>query len=549
MRAVIYCRVSTTEQAQNLSLPTQEKACREYCARHDYDVERVFVDAGESARTTDRPAFLELLAHCRRGRGQVHAVVVYSLTRFSRNTADHHAIAGGLRGLGIMLRSVTEPIDDSPTGKLMEAILAGFAQFDNDARAERVVAGLHAAVERGRWCWQAPIGYLNADARRGPSLVPDPERAPLVRKAFELYAAGVRGRDLLHQVHALGLRSKRGGARLSLSGLYGMLRQRAYISIIRPRGWTTDARGDFEPLVSVPLFERVQVGLHAKPTRTPGVAQHVDHPDFPLRRFVRCSCGGAMTGSWSTGRGQQRYAFYHCQIGCHRIPKAALESAFLALLDTLQPQPAGWRIIEHVVLASWRAAQREAKTRETAARRKIAALEQRRAKLDDAFIYQRAIDAGTYTTQRDAIDADLIVARMQAAEAFVEDIDVDGMLGFARTALAHASTLWTAAVDTQERIAVQRTFFPEGLQLRPPIADSSWNHAERTDAKAVAGASKRSRAARPIDMEPFAPPVTCLSFFELPRREGSELELVDHTVPTWNRVSAMLASLRALQAA
>ena len=57
MRAVIYCRVSTVEQASNLSLPTQEQACREYCARQGYDVDQVFVDAGESAKTIDRPEF------------------------------------------------------------------------------------------------------------------------------------------------------------------------------------------------------------------------------------------------------------------------------------------------------------------------------------------------------------------------------------------------------------------------------------------------------------------------------------------------------------
>jgi DNA invertase Pin-like site-specific DNA recombinase len=151
MRAVIYRRVSTVEQTQNLSLSTQEEACREYCRRHGYEVDEVFVDAGESAKTTDRPEFRRMLAHCRRSRGRLHAVVVYSLTRFSRNNADHHAIATLLRGLGIALRSVTEPIDDSPSGRLMEGILASMAQFDNDVRSERVTAGLKAAVGRGRW--------------------------------------------------------------------------------------------------------------------------------------------------------------------------------------------------------------------------------------------------------------------------------------------------------------------------------------------------------------------------------------------------------------
>jgi DNA invertase Pin-like site-specific DNA recombinase len=51
MRAVVYCRVSTKDQVQNLSLPTQEKACIEYCHRHGYDVDRVFIEQGESAKT------------------------------------------------------------------------------------------------------------------------------------------------------------------------------------------------------------------------------------------------------------------------------------------------------------------------------------------------------------------------------------------------------------------------------------------------------------------------------------------------------------------
>ena len=55
MKAVLYCRVSSQEQAKNLSLPTQEKACREYCARHGYEVDRLFVDA-ESALSVARLA-------------------------------------------------------------------------------------------------------------------------------------------------------------------------------------------------------------------------------------------------------------------------------------------------------------------------------------------------------------------------------------------------------------------------------------------------------------------------------------------------------------
>ena len=41
MHALIYCRVSTKDQVQNLSLSTQRKTCREYCERHGYEKRKV----------------------------------------------------------------------------------------------------------------------------------------------------------------------------------------------------------------------------------------------------------------------------------------------------------------------------------------------------------------------------------------------------------------------------------------------------------------------------------------------------------------------------
>ena len=61
--------------------------------------------------------------------------VVFNLTRFARDKYDHFALRSLLQSLGISLRSVTEPIDDTSTGKLMEGVLAAFAQFDNDCRS------------------------------------------------------------------------------------------------------------------------------------------------------------------------------------------------------------------------------------------------------------------------------------------------------------------------------------------------------------------------------------------------------------------------------
>jgi site-specific DNA recombinase len=114
--------------------------------------------------------------------------VVFALSRFARDGYDHHVLRATLAGLGITLRSATEPIDDSSAGKLMEGIIAAMAQFDNDVRSERTVAGMKARLERGGWTVPPPLGYLKrVDANGCNTIVPDPQRVHLVTKAFALW--------------------------------------------------------------------------------------------------------------------------------------------------------------------------------------------------------------------------------------------------------------------------------------------------------------------------------------------------------------------------
>src|SRR5713226_2396652 len=48
--AVVYIRVSTKEQTENLSLSTQLKACEEYCERQGFEVLERFREEDESAK-------------------------------------------------------------------------------------------------------------------------------------------------------------------------------------------------------------------------------------------------------------------------------------------------------------------------------------------------------------------------------------------------------------------------------------------------------------------------------------------------------------------
>src|SRR5437867_1001718 len=186
--AVVYVRVSSARQVENYSLSVQEQACRDYCRTQGWDVARVFREEGESAKSTDRTQLTALLDYCREAKAQLVAVVVHSLSRWSRDTGDHYALRTLLAKWGIALRSATEQmIDDSAEGELIEAVVAGMARYENRQRTRRTTGGMRKALESGRWVFRAPLGYLNGGRGARGGLIPNPATAELVRACFELF--------------------------------------------------------------------------------------------------------------------------------------------------------------------------------------------------------------------------------------------------------------------------------------------------------------------------------------------------------------------------
>jgi len=87
--AIIYIRVSTKEQTENLSLPTQLRVCEEYCRREGFEIVQHFKEEGESAKMADRTELQRLLAYCRTNKGKVHFVVVFNLRAVCRVMPCH----------------------------------------------------------------------------------------------------------------------------------------------------------------------------------------------------------------------------------------------------------------------------------------------------------------------------------------------------------------------------------------------------------------------------------------------------------------------------
>jgi site-specific DNA recombinase len=483
--AVIYLRVSDPRQAESLSLATQLKACEEYCDRQGFKVLARFKEEGESAKTANRTELQHLLKYCQAHKGRVHFVVVFNLTRFAREKYDHFALRAHLKSLGISLRSATEPIDDSATGKLMEGVLAAFAQFDNDVRSDRTKAGMQSALALGRWTFLAPLGYLNAPRQFGTSLMPDPERAPLVRRAFEEFATGrFTKREVLANVTRLGLRSRR-GAVVSAQTFDSMLENALYAGIVDvPEYGVRDVRGDFEPLIDEATFHRVQAVLSGRISMTS--PRERNRPDFPLRGFVRCeACGRGLTASWSKGR-HDRYAYYHCRGGKCRavnVTKTQLEGLFAEELERLQPTEGYMRLLKDTVLQVWRERKAAVRAEVVEVERKVAAIRKRLDQLDDAFLFAKTIDFETYDRHRERLRGELTLAQIDRHSSELEEFDVEGILAFAERVLPRASDMWIqASLDQRKRL--QQLFFPEGIRfdgkgfVRTGITASAFNWLE-----------------------------------------------------------------------
>jgi site-specific DNA recombinase len=326
-RAVIYCRVSTKEQAEEgNSLVTQERNCREYAQKYNYEISQVFIEEGESAKTADRTELQKLLRFCSDRKQKITAVIIYKIDRLSRNTDDYSQLRILLKRYGVEIKSTSEYFENTPAGRFMENIIANVAQFDNDVRTERSVGGMRNAVFEGRYVWVAPVGYINQKVE-GKATIVQSDQAPIVKKGFELMAEKRYSVEAIRDtLLSLGLTS-RYGKPISKSGFYTMLKNELYTGWIYKFG--EKHKGKFEPIVTEELFTRVQQVMRNK--KTPLIYK-LENPDFPLRRFISHSQNHNLTGAWSKGR-NKHYGYYRF-IGTQLYwPKEYLESLFYSFMD------------------------------------------------------------------------------------------------------------------------------------------------------------------------------------------------------------------------
>ena len=438
MKALIYTRVSTKEQAEKgFSLDAQKKACREFGENTGYAVDRVFVEEGESAKTRDRTQLKKLIGYSVHNKKEVSALIIWKFDRLARNLSDQIELLKGFAELGIRVLSATENNEDSSVGKLMRNIIGSFSQYENDLKSERTVIGMKQALREGRWVWRAPTGYKRVFVPGGRSEIIPSGESKYITEAFELL-----GSTLCKQVEIVQKLKTNGFSKITQSLLNKILRNPLYAGLIKTEFFDDFIEATHEPLISKDLYYRVQSILDGKkPSLTP---KSRCHPDFPLRRFIRCpNCSTKLTGGKSRGRLGKKYGYYWCyKKGCSLSIKAGdLEANFYAYLKTFQPKDEILDLFEETVIDVWKTRQSEQIKLHYRSEKAISELTERRGKIENLMIAGK-INEETYRRKFEEVKQEILTKQVALSETAVKLNDVEACLAYCKYFIANIADLW-----------------------------------------------------------------------------------------------------------
>ena len=269
-RAVLYLRVSTKSQVntdydpEGLSIPAQRRACEAKANQMGIEIVGQYVEPGRSATSMDKRVEFQAMLERIRKEGDIDYVLVYKLSRMNRNRVDDAIVLMTLRQYNVSLISATEHIDDSPEGQLMHGILAAMNEFRSRGDGADIAYKMSEKARKGGTLGKAPLGYLNVrqrvDGHEIRTVAIDPERGPLIKLAFDLYATGDYTLErLANTLNDRGLVTKGGrypAAPISTSKLHVVLRNRYYLGYVTYQG--EEIKGRHESLIDPDVFDRVQ---------------------------------------------------------------------------------------------------------------------------------------------------------------------------------------------------------------------------------------------------------------------------------------------------
>lgn len=327
--AVIYARFSSHSQNEQ-SIEGQLRICYDYAAREGYTVVGEYIDRALTGRSDDRPDFQRMIADAKKK--AFRYVIVYKLDRFARNRYDSAIYKHKLKQCGVKVLSAMENIGDNPESIILEAVLEASAEYYSVDLSQKIKRGRQDSAAKGKFIGGGiPTGYKSVDGQ----LTIDEEKAPIIKYAFEQYAAGIPKKKIVDELNARGLRN-RNGKPYGLTAFQRALKCEKYIGILQQSGVRIE--DGCPALIDKETFYKVQDRIAENQQLGKGNKATVD---YLLRGKIFCGyCGSAMLGVSGKGKGGEQHYYYSCgeRRRTHTCKKAHEKKDFIE-----------WYIVEQTV--------------------------------------------------------------------------------------------------------------------------------------------------------------------------------------------------------
>jgi site-specific DNA recombinase len=208
MRAIGYVRVSTDKQAdRGVSLEAQTEKIRAMTLVHGAELADIIVEAGESAKSLNRPGLQRLLAQV--DAGEVQTVIVAKLDRLTRSVKDLCELLERFERRGVALVSVAESLDTgSAAGRLVLNIMTAVSQWEREAIGERTRDALSHKRSRGERVGNVAFGYRVAPD--GTHVEPEPAEQAAIAAILNLRAKRIPLRRIAADLNTRGWRTRKG---------------------------------------------------------------------------------------------------------------------------------------------------------------------------------------------------------------------------------------------------------------------------------------------------------------------------------------------------
>ena len=347
-------RVSSREQEEEgFSLDVQESSLHKYAGQAGGVMAKIFRIAETASSPKGRREFREAIDYVKRNSSEFDGLLFHKIDRAARNLKDFVELEAIESEHHLPFIAVSQPVENTPAGRMMRRTLANFATYTTDQQSTDVKEGIARRVAEGWFPSNPPFGYKTVRRHKRSVVLTHKQNSSTVRRIFDLRAnLELTVEQVISQIFQEGRVYSASKPKFSTTKLNNILHDKSYLGFVKYKGeWHP---GRHEPLIDLATWNSVRASFGDQRYKSHGLAY--------ASGLVTCDyCGKTITGEVvpkTNKTGKKKYVYYRCSRytkGDHpriRLTEHDLESQILEKIKQLpNPDQSGAELIKEIAKA------------------------------------------------------------------------------------------------------------------------------------------------------------------------------------------------------